>query len=167
LPNLKQLIGTAVLCVTLTALPAQIMAQGTNITLGGINADPRAPVEVTADSLTVDQNTKSAVFTGNVVIGQGTMRISAGQVRVIYDNGSGDIGQLLASGGVTFVTETEAAEAAEADYNLTTGLLTLSGNVLLTQGASALSADRMIVNLRDGTAQMLGQVKTVFQQGGN
>ena len=28
----------------------------------------------------------------------------------------------------------EAAEAAEADYNLTTGLLTLSGNVLLTQG---------------------------------
>ena len=92
MPNLKQLIGTAVLCVTLTALPAQIMAQGTNITLGGINADPRAPVEVTADSLTVDQNTKSAVFAGNVVIGQGTMRISAGQVRVIYDNGSGDIG---------------------------------------------------------------------------
>ncbi|NBT31609.1 MAG: lipopolysaccharide transport periplasmic protein LptA, partial [Rhodobacteraceae bacterium] len=88
------------------------MAQGANITLGGINADPRAPVEVTADSLTVDQNTKSAVFAGNVVIGQGTMRISAGQVRVIYDNGSGDIGQLLASGGVTFVTETEAAEAA-------------------------------------------------------
>jgi lipopolysaccharide export system protein LptA len=144
--------------------PLAVQAQ-TNIALGGISADPSAPVEVTADSLNVDQDSRSAVFAGNVVIGQGEMRISAAEVKVIYSDETGDIAQLLASGGVTFVTATEAAEAQTADYNLTTGLLTLSGEVLLTQGASALSADSMVVNLTDGTATMQGRVRTVFQQG--
>ena len=143
-------------------------AAQTNINLGGISADPSAAVEVTADNLTVDQDTGTAVFSGNVVIGQGNLRISAGNVSVVYSEATGDIAQLLASGGVTFVTDTEAAEASEADYNLTSGMLILSGNVLLTQGASALSADKMTVNLNTGNAQMSGRVRTVFQQdGGN
>jgi len=148
------------------ALPAAASAQ-TNIALGGISADPTAPVEVTADSLTVDQASGSAVFSGNVVIGQGSLRIAAGEVRVVYSEATGDIAQLVASGGVTFVTATEAAEAQNADYNLVTGQLTLTGDVLLTQGASALSADRMTVNLADGSARMEGRVRTVFAQGGN
>lgn len=139
----------------------------TNIKLGGISADPSSAVEVSADNLNVDQDTGTAVFSGNVVIGQGDLRLSAGSVRVIYSDATGDIAQLLASGGVTFVTSTEAAEASEADYNLSTGILVLSGNVLLTQGASALSAEKMTVNLNSGNAQMSGRVRTVFQQDGN
>lgn len=138
----------------------------TNINLGGISADPKAAVEVSADNLTVDQDTGTAIFSGNVVIGQGDLRISAGIVRVVYSDVTGDIAQLLASGGVTFVTATEAAEAAEADYNLTSGMVILTGNVLLTQGASALSAEKMTVNLATGNAQMSGRVRTVFQQNG-
>lgn len=140
----------------------------TNINLGGISADPKAPVEVTADNLSVDQDTGTAVFSGNVVIGQGDLRLSAGSVRVIYAEATGDIAQLIATGGVTFVTNSEAAEAVEADYNLTSGMLVLSGEVLLTQGASALSAEKMTINLNTGNAQMSGRVRTVFQQdGGN
>jgi lipopolysaccharide export system protein LptA len=41
----------------------------------------------------------------------------------------------------------------------------LTGDVLLTQGASALSANQMTVNVNTGTAQMSGRVRTVFQQG--
>lgn len=146
------------------ALPA--VAQ-TNIDLGGVNADPDAPVEVTADSLNVDQDTGSAVFTGNVVIGQGDLRLSAPEVRVTYGADTGDITRLQASGGVTFATATEAAEAQEADYDLAGGQLTLTGEVLLTQGQSALSADSMVLDLTSGTAQMSGRVRTVFQQDGN
>lgn len=153
-------------CLTLlTATP--LIAQGTNINLGGITADPTAAVEVTADNLSVDQDSGTAVFSGNVLIGQGDLRLSAGSVRVVYADATGDIAQLLASGGVTFVTATEAAEAASADYNLQSGMLVLTGDVLLTQGASALSADTMTVNLTTGTAQMSGRVRTVFQQGNN
>lgn len=139
----------------------------TNIDLGGISADPKAPIEVSADNLSVDQDSGTAVFSGNVVIGQGDLRLSAGSVRVVYSDSTGDIAQLLATDGVTLVTNSEAAEAATADYNLTTGILTLSGSVLLTQGASALSAEQMTIDLNSGRAQMSGRVRTVFQQDGN
>lgn len=138
----------------------------TDISLRGLSADPDAAVEISADGLTVDQGNRSAVFAGNVVIGQGELRIAAARVEVIYSDETGDIARLDASGGVTFATATEAAEAASAVYDLVSGVLTLTGDVLLTQGASALSADRMIVNLSDGTAQMDGRVRTVFGQTG-
>lgn len=153
---------TAFVVAMLLAAPA--FAQ-TNINLGGIRADSSAPVEVAADSLTVDQDTGTAVFSGNVVIGQGDLRLSASSVRVIYDEATGDITKLNASGGVTFVTATEAAEAQTAVYDLTSGTIVLTGDVLLTQGASALSANQMTVNVNTGTAQMSGRVRTVFQQG--
>lgn len=145
-------------------LPGWLIAQGTNVSLGGINVDPQAPVEVTAESLSVDQDTGTAVFSGNVVIGQGDLRISAAEVRIVYGAEAGTISRLIASGGVTFVTATEAAEAQDADYDIANGTLTLTGNVLLTQGASAIAADRMVVNLSGGTAQMDGHVRTVLQQ---
>ena len=154
------------LAIVLTLCATPLLAQ-TNIDLGGIRADPNAPVEVTADNLKVDQDTGSAVFSGNVKIGQGDLRLAAPEVRVTYAETSGDITRLQASGGVTFATATEAAEADTADYNLADGMLTLDGAVLLTQGQSALSSDSMTVNLNDGTAQMSGRVKTVFQQDGN
>lgn len=157
---MKQII--ALIATLLFAGP--IFAQ-TNINLGGIRADSGAPVEVAADNLTVDQSSGTAVFTGNVLIGQGDLRLSAGTVQVIYSEATGDIARLVASDGVTFVTATEAAEAQSAIYDLATGVMTLKGSVLLTQGASALSAENMTVNVNTGSAQMSGRVRTVFQQG--
>jgi lipopolysaccharide export system protein LptA len=158
---MKQII-TACLVALATPLAAQ-----TNIDLGGLRADPEASVEITADSLNVDQASETAIFEGNVLIGQGDLRISAGRVQVVYSEETGDIAQLEASGGVTFITETEAAEAENASYDLTSGTLTLNGDVLLTQGASALSADQMVVNLDSGNARMTGRVRTTFSQDGN
>ncbi len=139
----------------------------TAVDLGGITVDQGAPVEVSADTLNVDQQAGTAVFSGNVLIGQGDLRVSAANVEVVYAEDSGDINRLIASGGVTFVTETEAAEAQNADYNLADGTLTLTGSVLLTQGPSAISAEKMVINVADGTAVMEGRVRTVLQQGEN
>lgn len=158
------MIRWLLLSALLVATP--LVAQ-TNINLGGITTDPSAPVEVAADSLSVDQDTGTAIFEGNVVIGQGELRISAGRAQVVYDSASGDIASFEASGGVTFATSTEAAEAQSASYDLVNGQLVMTGEVLLTQGASALSADRMIIDVESGNAQMEGRVRTVFQQGNN
>lgn len=153
--------------MTLVAASAGSVWAQTNIDLGGITVDNTAAVEITADSLSVDQETGSAVFVGNVIIGQGDLRLSAGQVEVIYLAETGNVARLIATEDVTFVTATEAAEAENAEYDITTGLLTMSGDVLLTQGPSAISAERMIINVTDGTATMEGRVRTVLQQGGN
>ncbi len=160
------MIRTLVLAATIAMTPVLAVAQ-TDLTLGSINANPTDPVEITADSLSVDQSTGAATFLGNVVIGQGDLRIAAGQVQVIYDEASGDIARLSASNGVTFVTATEAAEAASAEYDLKGQTLLLSGDVLLTQGPNAISAQRMTINLATGAARMEGRVRTILNQGGN
>jgi len=156
----------SVVVYLIVAFASPVLAQ-TDINLGTLNADPNAPVEITADTLSIDQASGSAVFEGNVVLGQGDLRLSAGRVQVVYSDASGDISRLSASGGVTFVTDTEAAEAATAEYNLDDGTLVMTGDVLLTQGASAISADTMRVNLSTGAAQMEGRVRTIFNQGDN
>lgn len=138
-------------------------AQGTSVALGGVTLDSNAPVEVAADSLKVDQATGSATFSGNVLIGQGDMRIRADAVEVFYSEASGDIDRLVAAGTVTFVTPTEAVASDAATYDIAAGLLTLEGNVLLSQGNSALTSDRMTVNLNTNTAQMEGRVRTTIQ----
>ncbi|KQB96609.1 organic solvent tolerance protein OstA [Loktanella sp. 1ANDIMAR09] len=147
-------------------LPLAAHAQ-TNINLGGMEVDTSAAVEVTADSLSIDQANGSAVFDGNVMIVQGDLRLTAGRVEVIYGANTSEIARLLASGGVTFVTADEAAEAQQADYDITSGLLVMTGDVLLTQGPSAISAGQMTINVTDGTATMEGRVRTVLQQGDN
>ena len=152
---------------TLLVLFSTHAAAQTNIDLGGIAIDTAAAIEVTADSLAVDQDTGSAIFTGNVIIAQGDLRLSAGKVEVIYTAETNQIAQLIAENDVTFVTADEAAEAQNALYDITTGQLTLTGDVLLTQGASAVSSEKMIINVTDGTATMEGRERTVLHQGDN
>lgn len=144
-------------------LAAPLAAQ--EVALGGpFVSDPEAPVEVTSETLSVDQATGEAVFAGNVVVVQGDLRLQAGEVEVRYDEEGQAVQRLLATGGVTLVGPAEAAEAEAADYDLAAGTLTMTGKVLLTQGPSAIAADRMVVDLEAGTARMDGNVRTILQR---
>lgn len=161
---MSRLIAYCTICLWVFA--GAVAAQ-TNINLSGLAVDRSAAVEVTAQALAVDQDTNTAVFTGDVLVIQGDLRVTAAEVTVIYGTGTSQIARLVATGGVTFVTSTDAAEADAADYDLTTGFLTLTGDVLLTQGASAIAAQSMLINVNDGTATMQGRVRTVLQQADN
>ena len=136
----------------------------TSLSLGGFSPDPEAPIEMTADRLTVNQLDGSAQFESNVVISQGDIHIAAELVTVTYLK-DGGIDQLNATGGVTFVTQTESAEAETADYDLTNRQLVMSGGVLLTQGQRAISADKMSIDLETGAARMEGRGRTTRSRG--
>ena len=133
----------------------------TSLSVGGFSSNPDEPIEMTADKLTISQTDGSARFDGNVVIAQGNIKIIASLVVVTYLE-SGGIARLSASGGVTVVTQTESAEAKSADYDLSSHSLVLSGDVLLTQGQSAISADTMNINLTTGAAIIEGRVRTIL-----
>jgi len=152
------------LCLALMALFLAIAAtaQGTQLAFGGLQADPSLPVEVTADALDVDQADGTAIFSGNVVVGQGEMRLSAARVQVIYDTGKSSIARLTATGDVVLVNGPDAAEAEKADYTIDSGVVVMTGDVLLTQGPNAVSSENMVVDLTTGTARMTGRVKTVL-----
>lgn len=149
-------------------LPVAAFAQ-TEIGFGSLKHDSNLPIELSADKLSVDQASGQSTFTGNVLIGQGEMRLSAGKVRVEYtvgtDGTKGKISRLHASDGVTLVNGSEAAEARQAVYTVDTATVVMTGDVILTQGLNALSSDKLTVNLRTGIGQMDGRVKSIIQTG--
>ncbi|QYX56950.1 lipopolysaccharide transport periplasmic protein LptA [Roseovarius sp. SCSIO 43702] len=158
------LIRTIVTVVCLGIGATALHAQGAQVAFGASPQESDLPVEVTADNLAVDQNDGTAIFTGGVVIAQGAMRLSAPWVKVHYvEDETGRIDRLEAKQGVTLVSGEDAAEAASADYNVQTGVITMSGDVLLVQGRNAITGDNMFVDTVAGTARMTGRVKTVLQ----
>ena len=149
--------------LALTLSVGAAMAQNVGF---GNRADPKAPVEVTADNMRVDQKSGTVTYTGKVVIGQGDMRLAADKVDVIFTQGDQRrIDVLRASGNVTLVNGPDAAEAHEADYNVGSGKVVLTGDVVLTQGESVLSGERVDVDIATGTANVAGRVRSVLQPG--
>ena len=148
-------------------LPVHLAAQGAQVAFGNTQQDSDLPVEVTADNLNVNQADGTAIFTGNVLIGQGEMRLSAPRVLVVYNEDQSRIKRLEATGGVTLVSGEDAAEALQADYNMDNGVIEMQGDVLLVQGPQALTGDRMYVDTRAGTARVSGRVKTILQPSEN
>ena len=76
--------------VTTVFLAVSVQAQ-TSISLGGVAVDTSAALEVAADSLAVDQATGRAVFSGDVLVQQGELRLTAGRVEVVYAEATGQI----------------------------------------------------------------------------
>ena len=144
-----------------TCLLAFTASAQTSLSLGGFTTDLDAPVEITADKLTVSQSDGSAQFEGNVIIAQGVIRLAASLVTVTYLE-AGGIDRLNASGGVTLVTQTESAKAETAEYDLTNRQLVMRGEVVLIQGQNAISADSMNIDLASGAAVLEGKVRTVL-----
>ena len=160
----------ALICAAALGMAAfvPLAAAAQTIVFGGIRADTSAEVQVSADSLTVDQTDGSAVFSGDVVVTQGEMRLSAAQVRVEYgSDGQREIKRLLASGGVMLVSGLDAVQSDSAEYSILAGTIEMIGNVLLSQGGNVLSSERLTVNLVTGSATAAGRVQTTLRPGGN
>ena len=164
---MAQALRTAFLMLGITlALATGLLAQeAAGVAFGSLKQDTTLPVEVGADSLTVNQTEGTALFTGNVLIVQGEMRLAAAEVAVEYAEAGKGIRSLLATGGVTLTNPTDAAQADRALYVIDSGTVEMTGNVLLTQGGSAMSGERLVIDLKTGTGRMDGRVKTVFQPG--
>lgn len=160
------MLRPALIACLFLGLAMPVSAQ--NVAFGGIAADISAPIEVLAGALSVNQKDGSATFSGKVTIAQGEMRLQADEVIVNYvEGGQQRISSLSATGGVLLVSGKDAAEAQEAVYDVATGVINLSGDVVLTQGKNVMTGDKMQVSLGDGTAQVQGRVRTVLQPGGN
>ena len=146
-------------------LAAPVLAQQADkaeITFGGLKGDPKAPVTVTSESLTVDETARMAVFTGNVLVVQGEMRLSAAEVRVEYEADADRIARLWATGGVLLVNAKDAAQSRKADYVIDTGIVTMTEDVVLTQGPATFTAQTFVADMKTGLGQLQGGVRSTF-----
>ncbi|MFV0384310.1 lipopolysaccharide transport periplasmic protein LptA [Paracoccus sp. (in: a-proteobacteria)] len=147
--------------IVLLLFSAPAMAQNVSF---GMKADTSLPIDTESDSLSVNQSDGTALFTGNVVIGQGEMRLKADTVTVEYVQGTQNrIESLHAKGNVTLVSGPDAAEAREADYQVGTGFVTLIGDVVMTHGDNVLTGETVHVDLNTGTARAEGRVRSILQ----
>jgi lipopolysaccharide export system protein LptA len=155
-------LGSKIVVLALIGFAAPMFAQSAGITLTGGKHDTTLPVEVTADSLALDQSSGSATFEGTARVGQGSLRLGADKIVVNYDQNGSAIASVQATGNVVFTNGVDMAEAGSASYIVSSGMLIMKGNVLLVQGATAISGDRMDLNILANTAKVSGSVKTVL-----
>ena len=148
------------------ALPGAVLAQGPSLAFGSAG-NSNEPVEVEAENLSVSQNDGTAEFTGDVIIVQGDMRLTAPRILVEYSQDQSRIQRMEATGGVTIVSGEDAAEAERADYDITAEMIYMSGSVTIVQGPSTLSSEKMTIDLKAGTAKMEGRVRTVLKTAGD
>lgn len=106
------------IAAVLTALSGPVTAQEAKIAFGGLAQNTSLPVEVQADQLSVNNADGTAVFSGNVLVGQGSMRLSAASVKVEYGKDGKSIAKLHATGGVTIANLADAAKAKGAFYTI-------------------------------------------------
>ncbi|WP_153010450.1 lipopolysaccharide transport periplasmic protein LptA [Falsirhodobacter sp. alg1] len=159
------MLKATLVLASLAMAPIMASAQGAQIDLGTAEQDTSAPVSVDADQLSVDQATGMATFSGNVRVAQGDLRLAAGEVRVEYGTEQNEIRTMHATGGVTLANAEIAAEAKEASYTIASGEVIMTGDVILTQGPSTMSGQRLVLDLESGNGRMEGRVQTLFQPG--
>ena len=161
-------IRLAALALGVAVLASAAYGQGATVAFGGIKSDTSQPVEVTADQLAVNQTDGTATFTGNVVVIQGDLRLGASTVRVEYATDDRTrVERIVASGGVTLVSADEAAEAKDAVYTVANGQVVMTGDVLLTQNGGTIAGQKLSVDLKTGTGQMDGRVRTIISPKGS
>jgi lipopolysaccharide export system protein LptA len=159
---IKKLSGVFFLAPILIALAGPAVPQSASISLGAEKHDATLPVEVTADSLSVESSSNTATFKGNARAGQGELRLAAEVIVVTYAKDGSRIEQIEATRNVMFTNGVEIAEANKAVYRVADELIVMTGNVVLLQGQNAISGDDLTLDLATSKGVIKGNVKSVF-----
>lgn len=127
------------------------------------NHDSNAPVNFTADRIEVQDRADRVVVSGNVEVTQAGMTLNAARMTVAYSKqpsgGSNgvDIDRIDASGNVVVTKADQTARGNVAIYDLNSKLITMLGNVALTQGANRLTGGRLVMDLNTGRSTVDGR----------
>lgn len=134
--------------------------------------DSGQPIEITADSLEVQQAKQIAIFEGNVQVVQGEIRMRAERLVVHYSDkenqragDSPNIRQIDASGNVFISNPRETAQGDNGVYDVVNKQIDLQGNVVLTQGKNVLRGNSLTLNLATGQSRVEGGASTGGKQG--
>ncbi|MEJ8476522.1 lipopolysaccharide transport periplasmic protein LptA [Roseibium algae] len=163
------MIGTFCLCAA--ALPSS--AQTFSDAFAGFGSNDKAPIEIEAGELQVEDKTNSATFMGDVVVTQGETKLKTDKLRVFYDgSASGStqqkISKLEATGQVYISSKDQTATGDAASFDMKQEVMVMTGKkVVLSQGPNVVVGNRLTVNLKTGKADLQapksGRVKVLIQ----
>ncbi|MGN6375121.1 MAG: LptA/OstA family protein [Sphingomonas sp.] len=120
----------------------------------------QAPVDFGAEHIEIQDKANRAVLSGNVSLTQAEMTLNAARMTVYYTgqviNGSPQVQRFDAAGGVTVRRPNQTARSQYAVYDLNKRVITMLGNVSLTQGGDTINGGRLTINLDTGRAVIDG-----------
>ncbi len=142
----------------LLSVVAPASAQGMTDVVSGLRTDPDAPIEIEADQLDIYDKKKIAIFKGSVRAKQGETLLNTATLTIHYSGGGAGTAQsitrLEANGGVRVSQKDQNATGDNAYVDMATEVITLSGNVVLTQGGNVLRGSKLTINMRSGAARL-------------
>jgi lipopolysaccharide export system protein LptA len=147
--------------IAAATIAAEPLPSVTNPSMFGSRTDSDKPIEITADTLEVNQNRSLATFKGRVDAVQGTIRLRSDQLTVHYrDNkekpDQPGISKIEADGNVFISTPRETAQGARGVYDVDRSRIDLFGSVVLTQGENLVRGERLEMNLATGESKITG-----------
>jgi lipopolysaccharide export system protein LptA len=141
------------------------------------------PIEISADRFELDDIRQEAIYNGNVDVIQGPSRLRAQKVVVRYlseeeqeiarqtatdeQSNTGALKEIQADGEVYYITPTEKVKAETGLYEAEKEIITMSGNVRVTNVDGVIAGSHLVIDLvkgryiMDGGGQG-GRVRTVF-----
>ncbi|MBU1212652.1 MAG: LPS export ABC transporter periplasmic protein LptC [Alphaproteobacteria bacterium] len=146
------------------------------VSMTAFKGDPKAPIDIEADRLDVDDSKKEAVFSGKVLVEQGPMSLSTVKLIAYYSGeanlvgtepapatstttpgtpGSGTELTRIEAKGEVFVNSKVAGQNARgdwADIDMKANTVLLGGDVVLNQGKNVVRASRLKIDLTTGNA---------------
>jgi lipopolysaccharide export system protein LptA len=158
------------------APPVQSLLQG--------GQDKDQPVQIEATSLEVRDKDKKATFSGDVQVVQGDTTMKCQKLVVFYGQevgiaqggaqagapapeakpaptsalpgtkGAQNIRRIEARGGVTVITKDQNASGDLGVYDLIAKTITLTGNVVVSQGQNVIHGERVVVDTVTGNARV-------------
>ena len=169
------------LCICAALLALGVVPVRAQAPLGGapnplrMGENTDQPVQIEAASLEVRDKNKAATFSGNVQVVQGDTTMKCQSLVVFYGQevglgadgapvatnakstpgmpqGAQNIRRIEARGGVTVVTKDQNATGDLGVYDLKKKSITLTGNVVVSQGKNVLHGDRVVVDTTTGNA---------------
>ncbi|MGA2894264.1 MAG: LptA/OstA family protein [Xanthobacteraceae bacterium] len=146
----------------------------------GMSQNTDQPVQIEAATLEVRDKNKQATFSGNVQVVQGDTTMKCQSLVVFYGQevgiggadgspaaaatatksmpgtpqGAQNIRRIEARGGVTVITKDQNASGDLGVYDLKTKTITLSGNVVVSQGQNVIHGERVVVDTTTGYARV-------------
>lgn len=177
----------ALLTFGTSALYAQPAAKGPPNALQGFSQNRDQPVHIEAASLEVRDKDKVATFAGDVRVQQGDTNMRCKSLVVYYEQdaitgnndgkpmvsatpgpgGNQQIKRLEAHGGVVVTQKEQTATGDQGIFDMKANTVTLTGNVVMTQGKNVLRGERLVVNLVSGVSRVdgSGRVQMLVQPG--
>ena len=157
------MITRALLALLVTAVAAHAAEAGVPNPFSGMGGDSDKPISIQADSTVADINGETATYRGNVHVVQGDLRLRSDTLAIRAQKGT--ISRIEANGNVVVASTQGQATGANAIYDVSKRVVTLTGKVVLTNGQNVMRGSTLVVNLASGQANLTsptGRVEGLF-----